>query len=114
MIQVTLFEVDGVLTGYEVTGHAGYAEHGSDIVCAAISMLAYTTLRSLHDVAGREDVRYSVDEDTGNMHVMLSGVDEKSRVILETLQVGVESTIEMYSDYIRLTKEEVQSDDTEA
>lgn len=25
-----------------IDGHAGYAEHGSDIVCASASMLAYT------------------------------------------------------------------------
>ena len=27
---------DGILTGYRAQGHTGYAEAGSDIVCAAI------------------------------------------------------------------------------
>ena len=29
----------------KVEGHAGYAEHGKDIVCAAASILAYTVAR---------------------------------------------------------------------
>ena len=32
----------GAVSGFEISGHAGYAEHGGDIVCAAVSAIAYT------------------------------------------------------------------------
>ena len=32
------------VTGFEISGHAGYAEEGSDIICAAVSAIAYTTI----------------------------------------------------------------------
>lgn len=32
----------GNITGFEISGHAGYAEEGSDIICAAVSAIAYT------------------------------------------------------------------------
>ena len=41
MITVTFTESGNKLS-LRVEGHAGYAEHGQDIVCAAASILAYT------------------------------------------------------------------------
>ncbi len=32
----------GAVSGFEITGHAEYAEEGSDIICAAVSAIAYT------------------------------------------------------------------------
>lgn len=34
----------GVVTGFEISGHADYAEAGSDIICAAVSAIAYTAI----------------------------------------------------------------------
>lgn len=35
------------ITGFEISGHAEYAPHGEDIVCAAASFLAITVENSL-------------------------------------------------------------------
>ncbi|MBQ9855288.1 MAG: ribosomal-processing cysteine protease Prp, partial [Clostridia bacterium] len=37
----------GMIWGFEASGHAGYAESGSDIVCAAISALTQATAGGL-------------------------------------------------------------------
>ena len=34
----------GNISGFEISGHAGYAENGSDIICAAVSAIAYTAV----------------------------------------------------------------------
>lgn len=34
----------GAVTGFEISGHAGYADAGSDIICAAVSAIAYTAI----------------------------------------------------------------------
>lgn len=41
MIKVT-FSTEGEKLSLRLEGHAGYAEHGKDIVCASASILAYT------------------------------------------------------------------------
>ena len=59
MIDVTLFQNDsGDYVGFRMTGHAEYAEYGSDIVCAAVSVLVINTINSevrkrIHDNENR-------------------------------------------------------------
>lgn len=38
---------EGYLTGFSVEGHAGYANPGDDIVCAAVSALVINTINSV-------------------------------------------------------------------
>lgn len=38
--------------GVEITGHAGFAPAGSDIVCAAVSMLALTLAEAVRQTPG--------------------------------------------------------------
>lgn len=38
---------DGKIVRLEVRGHAGYAEHGSDIVCAAVSTACTMTINGI-------------------------------------------------------------------
>ena len=37
MTKIEFFNHDGRINGFAVSGHSGYAEEGSDIVCAAVS-----------------------------------------------------------------------------
>ena len=46
-------------TGFTISGHADYAEEGSDIVCAAVSALSQTALLGLMEYASK-DVPYEV------------------------------------------------------
>lgn len=40
------------ITGFDVSGHSGYAEAGSDIVCAAITGAVRLTEATINDVLG--------------------------------------------------------------
>lgn len=51
MIVATFNEV-GKKLSVRVEGHAGYAEHGKDIVCASASILAYTLASFVMNVDG--------------------------------------------------------------
>ena len=50
MITVRFTSGDGLLTGFCVRGHAGWAQSGKDIVCAAVSSAAYLTANTLTEV----------------------------------------------------------------
>lgn len=62
MIEVRLFYQDGTLTGIESKGHSGYAQRGSDIVCAAVSTLMQSLVLGLEEVAGVRDMICKIDE----------------------------------------------------
>lgn len=57
MIQATYYRKYNRLT---VTGHAGAAEHGKDLVCASASMLAYTLAVNVANMADNGQVRNPV------------------------------------------------------
>ena len=50
MIQVNILrDRDEVVKGIEINGHAGYAEYGQDVLCAAVSALALNMANSVVD-----------------------------------------------------------------
>ena len=62
MLKVTVYQdSDGQALGFQISGHSGYAEAGSDIVCAAVSALAENTVNSIE--AFTEDGTLSVKVD---------------------------------------------------
>ena len=52
MTTVTFHSAEGRLDGFVVEGHSGYAEEGSDIVCAAISAAVGLTECTINEVMG--------------------------------------------------------------
>ena len=102
MIRVALRSQDECITGFDVKGHAGYAEAGQDIVCAAVSVLTTTCVNALETVAG---VKPTVKTSDGRMRVVVprnSGHD--AQVILQTLRQGLRDLAEHYSRYILLNE----------
>jgi uncharacterized protein len=100
--------------GYEVFGHANFDEYGKDIVCAAISILAQTSLMSLVDVCEirEEDIEYLIEEQTGYLAVNLKdGLDkeefQRAQIVLKTFELGIKATEENYSKYVTLKYREV-------
>ena len=52
MIKVDIFNQNGRIHGFSVSGHSGYAEQGSDIVCASVSSAVTMTECIINDVLG--------------------------------------------------------------
>ncbi|MCR3955439.1 MAG: ribosomal-processing cysteine protease Prp [Gudongella sp.] len=110
MIKVIIWtDKSGRITSFEMSGHAEYGPYGEDIVCAAASVLGYTALRAIVEIAGvdEESLDYKVDDDMGYMMVNLgteleNGNLSDSQVILRTYEVGIRSMIESYPKYITL------------
>ncbi len=116
MIKVLIDRIDGNPIGLDISGHAYFDEHGKDIVCAAISVLAQTCLMALNDVAKIEDIMYSIEEETGLLTFTLPKClsqtqREHANVIIESILVGIKGTHDMYPDYIRIIEREVRPND---
>ena len=97
------------IAAFSFDGHAGYADSGDDIVCAALSVLVINTLNSIE--AFTEDVPevYS-DEETGSIRAefpMNYGRD--TDLLIRSLILGVKQISERddYRSYVELIFEEV-------
>ena len=47
MIKVNVKKNNGIINELVIKGHAGYDVHGKDIVCAAVSSMAITTVNNI-------------------------------------------------------------------
>lgn len=97
----------GRITSYEITGHANAGEYGYDIVCAAVSVLAISTVNGIDSLAGIEPTVQSEEENGGYLYVEVpsDNTQEQSNIVqilLENLLLGMQSVQEQYNDYIQL------------
>lgn len=89
-----------------VSGHAGYAESGHDIICAGVSSLAWALAASLHR-AGR---LLEMKEDAGEMDIRYKGGNSEC---IDMFQTGVELMESKHGDYIRVEgRKSIIYDDT--
>ena len=115
MIKFTFFKRDGVYYGFEEQGHAGYAESGDDIVCAAVSAMTMLIVNAI-EVSYASDVEYTIDEDTTDIKVVARGAlaefeeDEKKRFaisgLIEAYYLQLNDMLEESYDYLDVTEKE--------
>ena len=92
MITVQFFESGGKLTGFEIKGHALFAEHGSDIVCAAASSAAIMAANTITEVFAQ-----AAEVETGEGYLLLKGAtSEASQGVLAGLKMHFAQLAEQY------------------
>ncbi len=109
---------DGRLRGFLVEGHAGWAPAGYDIVCAAISVLAYTAAGALEDLGG---VSGALQEETDGRMVVETpdpdGLPHDRRAvvstILETFELGCRQVELVYGERVRLRSLSIEPKEVE-
>jgi len=98
----------GFIWQYIVEGHAGYDEAGKDIICSAVSAVAYTGINALDELVGIKN--YGIED--GYMICSIPTdlspeLKEKVSIILETIVVGFKQLELTYEDYVSVIDEEV-------
>ena len=86
---------------FTVKGHAGYADNGSDIVCAAVSSAAYMTANTITDILGVEAQAAVTD---GSLKFGFSG-SRQAADIVKGLRLHLTQLQEQYPGYIQITTE---------
>lgn len=108
MIKVSIHKnQEGQMIGFRCSGHAGFAESGSDIVCAAVSALVITTMNSIEQFTS-DTFDYQVEEDSGLVDFkVVSPLSERSELLLASLALGLQGIEEGYGqDYIKINNKE--------
>ncbi len=96
MIKATLFlNQDDKYVGFSIKGHAGYADKGQDIVCAAVSTLAITTCNAVETFTDLE-FEGSMDPNGSIDFKFSSDTDEKGQLLLSTLALGLSEISKEY------------------
>ena len=105
MIKVEFFGTSPVL-GFSIKGHSGYGEQGSDIVCAAVSSVAYMVANTITDILKVEPLK--LYENDGEMRLELDESSaQKCSVVLDGLVLHLSSLSKEYKKYIKVTISEV-------
>jgi uncharacterized protein YsxB (DUF464 family) len=93
---------------FELNGHAGYAEFGQDIVCAAVSALSISAVNGLEYFLPVKPEVEAIDP-KGFLSCSLPGLEpqtlEQAQWILRTMVLGVEAIQQSYGEkYVKITR----------
>ena len=110
MTTVRIFEnkTEGTYRAFEFFGHAGYGRNGKDIVCSAISILAFTTIESIENIVG-DDISVDSDEKSGLIRCTFCKEPSKEAILLvDSMLLGLKKIRDEYGKkFIDIIFEEV-------
>lgn len=114
MIRVKIYRNnENDIYGFQLSGHAGYANEGSDVVCSAVTILVFNTINCL-ELYTEETFICDLDEEKGGF-IDYSIPDMKSgkkchdaQLLLKAMVNGLKDIKNEYSCYININDEEVQ------
>lgn len=93
-----MIEVHITKNSLTVKGHAGYAERGKDIVCAAVSALVQGLMHSLNALT--DDI-FSYDACEGYAKLEYENLSEHGKLLIDSFFIAVTDIQEAYgSQYV--------------
>ena len=104
MTRCEFFTEDDRITGFSVSGHSGYSEADSDIVCAAITAVVTMAEATINDVCGAK-AKVRVKEADARITLTLpASCDEEESVqaVLAGMMLTLCSLRDDYPDYIEV------------
>lgn len=98
----------GIIREFSVRGHAGAGMEGEDIVCAAVSAVAYTAAGALEELAG---IGGHKEKDGYMICSMPVGIPQEKEhtaaIIFEAAAIGFKQIELSYGKYVSVMDEEV-------
>ncbi|MEE0012392.1 MAG: ribosomal-processing cysteine protease Prp [Lachnospiraceae bacterium] len=94
MIEVTVRKDE-----IKISGHANYAVYGSDIVCAGVTALAQTLIKSIADLT-EDKIEYSVSP--GRVDIKYGNLSEKAKTLVDSFFIGICLIVDEFPEYVRI------------
>ncbi|MCM1245832.1 MAG: ribosomal-processing cysteine protease Prp [Roseburia sp.] len=99
MIRVRVKKSDsGKVTGFNVSGHAGFAKAGTDVVCAGVSALVINCINSIEQFS---DTRFDLVQNEQDGVIDFSckePLDDKAVLLMKSLFLGVQEIQDTYGN----------------
>lgn len=106
MIKVNFFTSDNAIESFEISGHSGSAQAGSDIICSAVSSAAYMAANTITEIIGCEA---DADVSDGFMSFRVKSKLSDAQQILEGLKLHLNALAADYPDNIKVTLRRCQN-----
>ena len=108
MITITIYQNHEDVTGFRCIGHSGYAESGSDIICAGVSALVINTINSI-DALTVSTFQLDTEEESGLIDFTFEeAADHDAQLLVESMILGLKGIQNDYgNEFIILDFKEV-------
>ncbi len=110
MINVLIIKNKQDIISIEATGHSGYAEEGSDIVCSAVSTLMQNLAIGLTEVV-KTSPKVIIDETIPHMYVSVhsdisSEAYTKAQLLMQTTALSLKQVANGYQKFIKIKEKQ--------
>ena len=109
MINILIIKSKQNIVTIEATGHSGYAEAGSDIVCSAVSTLMQSLANGLTEVV-KAEAKVIVDEDIPHLSVSLCEQNvekfKNAQLLMQTTILSLKEIANGYSKFIKIKEKQ--------
>lgn len=82
-----------------ITGHAGYAPPGQDIVCAGVTALTRTLIKSMENLTG-DKIEYTISP--GKVDIKYGNLSESSKILIDSFFIGISMLAGEFPDNVRI------------
>lgn len=107
MINITIYRNEsGLIQSFTMSGHALFANHGQDIVCAGASAVSFGSINAVHELTGIiPDIEQGED---GFLSCAIpenisEAIQEKIQLLLEGMVISLQTIEEQYGEHIKIT-----------
>lgn len=107
MTKVEIFRKNGNIIGYKASGHSGYSEQESDIICSAISTSLQMTLLGIQKVL-KLKVDFKINDGFLDVDLKNISLDKltQTNILTEAMAIFLKELTKQYPKYIRLVEKE--------
>ena len=85
--------------GITVAGHADFAEAGKDIVCAGVTALVQTLVKSADDLT-EDKIEYEISPGRADIHY--GDLSEAGTLLVDSFFIGVCQIADEFPDHVRI------------
>lgn len=104
MIKFSFYRSGGKITRLQIVGHAGYAEKGYDIVCAAVSTALWMAMKGIEE---QELAGITYKEEDGFVDCVLTDEREDGAdAILRSLEIAVYELAKQFKKNVFIVENE--------
>lgn len=88
---------------FEISGHSGYAEEGSDIVCSAVSAMSQLVINTITEVYGEKSTVYSTEAGSApHISFKLLHPTPSSLGLIQGFKLQLEEFQSLYPEFLNI------------
>lgn len=85
--------------GITVAGHADFAEAGKDIVCAGVTALVQTLVKSADDLT-EDKIEYEISPGRADIHYR--NLSKEGKLLVDSFFIGICLIVNEFPDHVRI------------